>query len=124
MPTSDEKNRRFVSLLAGCGAAPTFQSGPRSQHRGWLMKAYVYILKGSSGRFYIGSTSNIENRFAQHLRGHTHSTKRLGETLEIVFSQEFSSIEQARLVEKRIKSWKRRDFIEKIIKDGKIKFVK
>ncbi len=30
--------------------------------------AWVYILRGSSGRHYIGSTVDLESRFAQHLK--------------------------------------------------------
>jgi len=39
--------------------------------------AWVYILRGSSGRHYIGSAVDLDARFAQHLRGHTATTKRL-----------------------------------------------
>ena len=34
----------------------------------WLGSTF---LRGSSGRHYIGSTVDLEQRFAQHLRGHT-----------------------------------------------------
>ncbi|PYL10674.1 MAG: hypothetical protein DME34_00045 [Verrucomicrobia bacterium] len=33
--------------------------------------AWVYILRGSTGRHYIGSAIDLHARFAQHLRGHT-----------------------------------------------------
>jgi predicted GIY-YIG superfamily endonuclease len=46
--------------------------------------AWVYTLRGSSGRHYIGSTVDFDARLAQHLRGHTATTKRLGDTIEIV----------------------------------------
>ncbi|MDQ3414492.1 MAG: GIY-YIG nuclease family protein, partial [Verrucomicrobiota bacterium] len=41
--------------------------------------AGVYILKGSTGRHYIGSTVDLEQRLEQHRRGHTYTTRRLGE---------------------------------------------
>ena len=50
--------------------------------------AWVYILRGSSGRHYIGSCVDLDARFEQHLRGHTATTKRLGDTLEIVAKKE------------------------------------
>lgn len=85
------------------------------------MNGIVYILYfDNSDRYYVGSTSNLKRRLDQHRSGHTNSTKRLG-NFNLVFSQEFSSLNKARWVEKRIKSWKRRDFIERIIKDGYIK---
>jgi putative endonuclease len=65
--------------------------------------AWTYILKGSSGRYYIGSTSDLQARFAQHQRGHTHTTKRLGHKLEIAASKEFPTLEQARAIERMLK---------------------
>jgi putative endonuclease len=87
------------------------------------MKGYVYILKTSSNnRFYIGSTDDLDRRFKQHNSGHTHSTKRMGE-LNLVFSQIFDTLEEARKVELKLKRLKRKDYIEKIIKDGCIKML-
>ena len=82
--------------------------------------SYVYILKNIKGGFYIGSTLDLERRFKQHLSGHTHSTSKMGK-LELVFSQKFSSLIDARRVELKLKKLKRKDYIEKIIKDGYIK---
>ena len=50
--------------------------------------AWVYVLRGSSGRHYIGSAVDLDARFRQHLRGHAAMTKRLGDTLEIVAKKE------------------------------------
>jgi predicted GIY-YIG superfamily endonuclease len=65
--------------------------------------AWVYILRGSSGRHYIGSTTDIDARFAQHLRGHTATTKRLGSELEIVAKKEVNTLSEAREVERALK---------------------
>jgi predicted GIY-YIG superfamily endonuclease len=65
--------------------------------------AWVYILKGSSGRHYIGSTVDVQDRFGQHKRGHTYTTKRLGEALEIVASKEFPTLTEARRIERMLK---------------------
>jgi predicted GIY-YIG superfamily endonuclease len=64
---------------------------------------WVYILRGSSGRHYIGSTVDLDARFAQHLRGHTATTKRLGDQLEIVAKKEVSSLDEARKIERNLK---------------------
>ncbi|MBI2592101.1 GIY-YIG nuclease family protein [Candidatus Saccharibacteria bacterium] len=86
------------------------------------MNACVYILKfEKSGKYYVGSTSDIIRRLNQHKTGQTVSTKRKNENFEVVFSQNFESLNKAREIERRIKGWKRRDFIEKIINDGEIK---
>jgi len=65
--------------------------------------AWVYILKGSSGRYYYGSTVDFDARFAQHLRGHTATTKRLGEKLELVIKKEVPSLSEARKIERIVK---------------------
>ena len=83
------------------------------------MKGFVYILKSSGGRFYVGSTTDVNRRLKQHASGNTSTTKRMG-IIALVFSQEFPTLQEARKVERKIKSWKRKDFIEKIIIDGKI----
>jgi predicted GIY-YIG superfamily endonuclease len=65
--------------------------------------AWVYILRGSSGRHYIGSAVDLEARFRQHLRGHTATTKRLGDTLEIVAKKEVTTLAKARKIERLLK---------------------
>ena len=65
--------------------------------------AWVYILRGSSGRHYLGSAVDLEVRFAQHLRGHTATTKRLGERLEIVAKKEVATLKEARRIERELK---------------------
>lgn len=82
--------------------------------------AFVYILENRSGKYYIGSTTDINRRINQHQAGYTHSTKRLGE-FRLIFSQKYDSLEDARCVESRLKKLKRKDYIDKIIKSGVIK---
>jgi predicted GIY-YIG superfamily endonuclease len=41
--------------------------------------------------------------------------------LELVFYQEYKTLRDARRIERKLKELKRRDYIEKIIKDGYIK---
>ncbi len=79
----------------------------------------VYILKSIKDRYYIGSTTDIDRRLRQHAKGQTPSTRRLGQ-MELVFKQEFDNLKQARLIEAWLKKLKRKDYIEKIITDGKI----
>jgi predicted GIY-YIG superfamily endonuclease len=65
--------------------------------------AWVYILRGSSSRHYIGSAVDLNARFAQHLRGHTATTKRLGEKLEVVAKKEVATLAEARKIERFLK---------------------
>jgi len=64
--------------------------------------AWVYILKGAR-RHYLGSTVDLDARFAQHKRGHTYTTKRLGKKLEVVGSKECATLAEARTVERMLK---------------------
>jgi len=86
------------------------------------MGACVYVLKFvESGKFYVGSTIDIKRRLNQHRTGHASSTIRPGNTFKLVFQQDFATLSEARFAERKIKSWKRKDFIEKIIEDGFVK---
>ena len=62
---------------------------------------WVYILRGSSGRHYIGSA--LDSRLAQHQRGHTYTTRRLGETLVLVVSKQVEMLNEARSIERMLK---------------------
>ena len=70
--------------------------------------AGVYLLKGAK-RHYLGSTVDLEARLAQHGRGHTHTTKRLGQKLELVASKEFPTLSEARRAERMLKAKKNPD---------------
>jgi predicted GIY-YIG superfamily endonuclease len=65
--------------------------------------AWVYILRGSNVRHYIGSCVDLDAHFAQHLRGHTATTKRLGTTIEIVAKKQVESLQDARRIERELK---------------------
>ena len=82
--------------------------------------ACVYILKSEKGKYYVGSTIDLEKRLRHHKGGFTPSTKRLGK-LSLIFSQEYPTLKEARIIERKIKKLKRQDYIKKIIKDGLIK---
>jgi putative endonuclease len=65
--------------------------------------AWVYIIRGSTGRHYIGSTVDLDARLVQHQRGHTHTTKRLGENLTLIASKHFETLDEARKIERILK---------------------
>jgi predicted GIY-YIG superfamily endonuclease len=67
---------------------------------------WVYILQGNFGRHYIGMTDDLSRRLAEHARGHTHTTKRLGGGLCLVARREFSMRVEAAAFERKLKSWK------------------
>ena len=65
--------------------------------------AWAYILRCSSGRHYIGSATDLERRLEQHRRGHTHTTRRLGGSLELAAALELGSLATAREWERELK---------------------
>lgn len=84
------------------------------------MTGTVYILSTLSGKYYVGSTTNLVQRLKHHKGGHTPSTARLG-VEKLIFSQEYPTLSEARSIERKLKKLKRRDYIEKIIKEGIIR---
>ena len=68
--------------------------------------AWVYILRGFNGRHYLGSTNDLERRLVEHKSGKTYSTRRLGGEIQLVGARECASLEQARTLERELKSWK------------------
>ena len=85
-----------------------------------LSMAWVYILRTRNGQYYVGSTDDIERRLKQHAQKHTATTARL-KVDRVMLQQEYGTLAEARKVELKIKKLKRRDYIEKIIKDSYIK---
>ena len=84
------------------------------------MKGFVYILKDETDMYYIGSTDDVSRRFKAHLNGNTRTTSRMINPA-LVFAQEYETLQYARRVERRLKNLKRKDYLEKVIKDGFIK---
>jgi len=82
---------------------------------------YVYIIQnGVDGKYYIGSTNDLERRLIEHKRKNVYSTKNFMQ-INLVFSQKYDKDIEGRMMEKKLKRFKRRDFIEKIVRDGFIK---
>jgi len=75
------------------------------------------MLRCIDGTFYVGVTSNVEHRFAQHCYGeyegsYTHTRR----PLVLVYVGEFQTHEEAISFEKRLKGWshkKKRAFGER-----------
>lgn len=86
------------------------------------MKKYsIYIIKReNNNEYYVGIAEDIEKRLKQHNGGNVAVTK-YKRPYRLVFSQKFDSKALALKAERKIKKWKRKDFIEKIVQDGEIK---
>ena len=83
--------------------------------------AWLYILSLSNGKYYIGSTTNLQQRLLDHSLGKSPYTSKF---LPIVlkFSQEFPDISSANKMEKYLKKLKSRKVIEKVINLQKLQF--
>ncbi len=86
-----------------------------------MKKGFIYILRSlKNNRLYIGSTNDMDRRIHQHEIGNVKTTRNLM-PLKLQLFQECDNIRVARKFEQRLKKLKRKDYIEKIIKDGVIK---
>jgi predicted GIY-YIG superfamily endonuclease len=91
-----EQPRKLSALVEG--SSPT--------QPGFCRMAWGYILRGSCGRHYIGSTENLDRRLAEHRRGKVHSTRRFGQPLELVARKAMPEINSARVLERELKAKK------------------
>lgn len=77
---------------------------------------HVYVLQSlTNHKFYIGQTSNIEKRLANHNSGLCKSTKS-GLPWKIIYLEAFQSRGDAMLREKVIKSYKGGEAFKALIK--------
>ena len=70
---------------------------------------WVYILQCNDNSYYTGHTDNLENRLGQHCNktiDNCYTITRL--PVKLVFSQAFSTREEALISERKIKGWSRR----------------
>lgn len=75
---------------------------------------YIYVLKSIKyNRFYTGSTDNLNKRLKEHNSGKTKSTKGFL-PWEIIYTEKFSSKEEALKREKYLKSGIGREFLNKL----------
>ena len=73
------------------------------------MAFWVYILQCADGSYYTGHTDNLEMRIQQHHAGAIASCYTLNRRpLKLVFSQDFTTREEALASEQQIKGWSRK----------------
>ena len=75
----------------------------------------VYVLRSDvDGRLYKGFTKDLSIRIAQHNSGKTKSTKGYI-PWQLVYSETFTTLEEALLREKFLKTGQGRDFLKRTI---------
>jgi putative endonuclease len=68
---------------------------------------FVYILASSGSTLYVGVTSNLLRRLAEHRAGIGGGFTRKYRTHRLVHAESFDTARDAILREKQIKGWKR-----------------
>lgn len=82
---------------------------------------WVYILKSQkTGRYYIGCANDVSKRLVQHNAGEVKSTKYF-RPYDLLLTQSYKTLREGRAVEYKLKRLKRKDYIDKIIREKIIK---
>ncbi len=68
---------------------------------------YLYIIRCSDGSYYVGTTSDLDQRFLAHNQGKTSTYTAARRPALLVYSEKHKSVEAARARERRIKGWTR-----------------
>jgi len=68
---------------------------------------YVYILSSARGVLYIGVTSDLQRRLAEHQQGRVEGFTSRYRVHRLVYFEETRDIRSALEREKQIKSWRR-----------------
>ena len=77
---------------------------------------YLYILHSKSiDKFYVGYSSNIEERIKKHLEKHKGFTSKAKDRV-VVYKEQYDSKEKAYAREREIKKWKSKKLIVELIK--------
>ncbi len=81
------------------------------------MHGYVYVLRSElRGRFYVGSTNDLQRRLFEHEAGQESATKGFL-PISLVSFKKFDTLIEARREERKIKAMKSRKYIENLIKN-------
>ncbi len=90
---------RFHGMEEVVGSIPTRSTKFRPMHS-------VDILRSeTTHRLYIGCTSRLIERLAEHRRGQTASTRARG-SWTLIYEEQFATLDEARRRERQLKSWK------------------
>jgi predicted GIY-YIG superfamily endonuclease len=72
-----------------------------------MSKAWVYILRCADDSYYVGHTTNLEMRLAEHQAGEGGEWTKRRLPVELVFSQEMPDKDHAFQAERQPKGWSR-----------------
>jgi len=76
---------------------------------------FLYILQSlTSGRYYVGSTDDLDRRVSEHQGGKNLATRGRG-PWKLVYFEQFDSLLDARRREQEVKRWKSAKLIQALI---------
>ncbi|MBK7407761.1 MAG: GIY-YIG nuclease family protein [Saprospirales bacterium] len=79
---------------------------------------HTYIIQSqTSGSFYIGQTNNLDERLRRHNGNRNKATKGKG-PWKLVYSKAFGIRSEAVILERRLKSFKNKDFLKKWVEEN------
>lgn len=78
-----------------------------SKHVHALMPSWAYLLRCADGSYYAGCTTDLETRIGQHQGGERPGYTATRRPVELVWAEEFGTIDDAIAAERRIKGWSR-----------------
>jgi predicted GIY-YIG superfamily endonuclease len=71
------------------------------------MSFFTYMLRCADNSYYVGHTDDLEKRIAEHHEGTHPGYTRHRRPVALLWSQDFSSREEALAAERQIKGWAR-----------------
>jgi putative endonuclease len=77
------------------------------KERGLMHSYYAYITTNRSGGLYIGVTNDLERRIGEHKSSEIPGFTQKYRMHRLVYSEEFSSRQEAIDREKQLKGWRR-----------------
>jgi putative endonuclease len=79
------------------------------RHRGRIIRimASMYILRCSNGTYYTGSTDDLKRRLIEHSEGRGSNYTRKYLPVELVYREDFDSVDEAFSREKQVQNWSR-----------------
>jgi len=72
------------------------------------MNGFMYILKCADRSYYTGSTKDLEIRLLEHQNGQGANYTKNRLPVELVYFEEYESIEEAFYREKQVQGWSHR----------------
>ena len=71
------------------------------------MNAFLYVLRCNGGKYYVGSTEDLERRMKEHAAGRGCAFTKAHLPFELVYTEEHPSYESAYERERQVHKWSR-----------------